>query len=279
MFRSASAEDSRIVIVAAEGSRRNPLAGLWEYRELLYFLTWRDLKVRYKQTAFGLAWAVLQPLLLMLVFSVSIGRIAGVAPGGIAYPLFALTGLVPWTLFSQGVTGASNSLVGGESIITKVYFPRLIVPLAVIASFLPDFLVAFVLLLLILSVGGVAPSAAILALPVAVIALLVTAIGVGSFLAALSVRYRDVRYAVPFLMQLWLFASPIVYASSLISPSLRIVYALNPLAGPLELFRWSLIGGAPPDASAAVSVAVSFVVLAIALGYFRRVERTFADVI
>lgn len=267
------------VIEPRDGLAPFDLRELWESRDLLYFLTWRDLKVRYKQTAFGLAWAVLQPLLLMLVFSVSIGRIAGLAPSGVAYPLFVLTGLVPWTLFSQGVTGASNSLVGGESIITKVYFPRLIVPLAVVGSFLPDFVVGFILLILVLGVGGVAPSAALLGLPVAILALLVTAVGVGSFLAALNVRYRDVRYAVPFLMQLWLFASPIVYASSVLGPSLRLVYAVNPLAGPLELFRWSLLGGSPPDASVIVSIAVSLALLVGALSYFRRVERTFADVI
>lgn len=267
------------VVEVGQGRRLLGLEDLWEYRELLYFLTWRDLKVRYKQTAFGLAWAILQPLLLMLVFSVSIGRIAGLAPDGMAYPLFALSGLVPWTLFSQGVSGASDSLVGGESIITKVYFPRLIVPLAVVGSFLPDFVVGLLLLLIVLGVGGVTPSVTLLALPLAALALIVTTVGVGSFLAALNVRYRDVRYAVPFLLQLWLFGSPIVYASSVIGPSFRVVYAINPLAGPIELFRWSLLGGTPPSPSIAVSTAVSLAVLVVALSYFRRVERTLADVI
>ncbi len=255
------------------------LREIWSYRELLYFLAWRDLKVRYKQTAFGLAWAVLQPLLLMAIFSVSIGRIPGIATNGVPYPLFVLAGLVPWTFFSQGVSGASNSLVGGESIITKVYFPRLLVPLGVVASFVPDLVVALVLLAVILVAGGIAPSATLLGLVPAVLSLLVTTIGVGAFLAAVNVRYRDVRYAVPFLMQVWLFASPIVYASSLLGSRLRLIFSLNPLAAPIELFRWSVAGGSVPDASVSISLLISLALLVGSLVYFRRVERTFADVI
>jgi len=267
------------VIEARHGWRDLGIGELWAHRELLYFFVWRDLKVRYKQTFFGATWAVLQPVLLMAVFSVTLGRIPGVGPIGVPYPLFVFVGLVPWTLFAQSLTGASNSLVGGEAIITKVYFPRLLLPFAAAASFLLDFLIALGVLALVMIWFGAVPSAAILWIPVLTVLLLVTALGIGTFLAAVNVRYRDVKYVVPFLVQLWLFASPVVYTSSLIPPGWKTLYALNPMTGVVEGFRWAMIGGPRPDELILVSAGASVLILLGALLYFRRVERTFADVI
>ena len=275
----AGASVATIVIEPRHGWRDLGIAELWERRELLYFFVWRDLKVRYKQTFFGAAWAVLQPFLLMVVFSVSLGRIPGVGPEGIPYPLFVFAGLVPWTLFAQSLTGASNSLVGGESIITKVYFPRLLLPFAAVGSFVLDFLIALGVLMLLMVWFGVTPSLAILWVPALTVLALVTALGIGTFLAAVNVRYRDVRYVVPFLVQLWLFASPVVYTSTLVPEEWRLLYALNPMTGVVEGFRWAVLGGPRPDELIFVSAAASVVILAGALLYFRRVERTFADVI
>jgi lipopolysaccharide transport system permease protein len=272
--------DGRVVVIEpSHGWRQLGLREVWAHRELLYFFVWRDLKVRYKQTAFGAAWAVLQPLLLMAVFSVSLGRVAGVGPEGTPYPLFVFAGLVPWTLFASSLAGASNSLVMGEAIITKVYFPRLLMPFASVGSFLLDFLISLTALAVVMAWFGVAPTAAVLWLPAFTALDIVTALGVGTFLAAVNVRYRDVKYVVPFLVQLWMFASPVVYQSGLIPAQWRTVFALNPMTGVVEGFRWSLIGGPAPDATIAASAAAAFAVLLLALVYFRRVERTFADVI
>ena len=267
------------VIEPGSGWRDLGIGELWAHRELLYFFIWRDLKVRYKQTFFGVAWAVLQPVLLMAVFSISLGRIPGVGPSGVPYPLFIFAGLVPWTLFAQSLTGASNSLVGGEAIITKVYFPRLLLPFAAVGSFVLDFVVALGVLVLLMLWFGVAPTLSILWVPALTLLALVTALGVGTFFAALNVRYRDVKYVVPFLVQLWLFASPVVYSSDLIPERWKTLYALNPMAGVVEGFRWAVIGGPRPDALILVSAAASAMILVGALFYFRRVERTFADVI
>ncbi len=272
--------DGKVVVIEPSSGWRNlGLREVWAHRELLYFFVWRDLKVRYKQTAFGAAWAVLQPLLLMAVFSVSLGRVAGVGPEGTPYPLFVFAGLVPWTLFASSLAGASNSLVGGEAIITKVYFPRLLLPFASVGSFVLDFCISLIALAAVMAWYGVAPTAAILWVPAFAVLDVVTALGVGTFLAAVNVRYRDVKYVVPFLVQLWMFASPVVYAIKLIPSEWRSLFALNPMTGVVEGFRWALIGGPAPDASLAVSAVASFVVLLVALVYFRRVERTFADVI
>lgn len=252
---------------------------LWSYRELLYFFVWRDLKVRYRQTVFGASWAVLQPLLLMLIFSASLGQIAGVGPSGIPYPLFAFAGLVPWTLFASSLAAASNSLVNSEAVITKVYFPRLLLPFSAIGSFLLDFLVALAVLALLMLYFGAAPSLAVVWLPVFTLLTLVTALGVGTWLAAINVRYRDVKYVTPFLTQAWMFASPVIYTSTLIPHGWRWLFALNPMTGVLDGFRWALLGGARPDGLILVSAAASVLVLASALVYFRRTEQTFADVI
>ena len=268
-----------VVIEARHGWRELGLAELWSHRELLYFFTWRDLKVRYKQTVFGAAWAVLQPVLLMLVFSASLGRLPGVGPAGIPYPLFAMAGLVPWTLFASSLAGASNSLVSSEAIITKVYFPRLLLPFASVGSFLLDFAISLGALAVVMLYFGAAPSLAIVWLPALTVMAVVTALGVGTFLAAVNVRYRDVKYVVPFLVQLWMFASPVVYTSTLIPAKWQVIYALNPMTGVVEGFRWALVGGPRPDDLILVSAVASLLVLLGSLVYFRRVERTFADVI
>lgn len=279
--RSASASSDRDVVVLEprHGWRQLGLGEIWAHRELLYFFIWRDLKIRYKQTVFGAAWAVMQPLLLMVVFSVTIGRLSGVGPTGVPYPLFVFAGLIPWTLFSSSLVGASNSLVGGEAIITKVYFPRLLLPFSSVGSFVLDFAISLGALAGVMLYYGAAPTLAILWLPALTAMALVAALGVGTFLSAVNVKYRDVKYVVPFLVQLWLFGSPVVYTSSLIPSEWHAIYALNPMTGVVEGFRWALIGGPRPDELILVSAVASVVVLLAALVYFRRVERTFADVI
>jgi len=254
---------------------------LWSYRELGYFLVWRDLKVRYKQTAFGALWAVIQPLLLMLVFSLFLGQISGIAPEGVPYPLFVFAGLVPWTLFSQSLIGASNSLVSAANLIQKVYFPRLLLPIAAVGSYVLDFLIALIVLGLLMLYFGVPPSInALWIIPLTALAVL-TSLAVGVWLAALNVSYRDVRHAVPFVVQVWLFASPVAYSTGLVPAEWRAIYHLNPIAGAIEGFRWALLGQGdpPPIAAILISGTVTAIVFLLGLAYFRRVERTFADVI
>lgn len=271
--------DTVVVIEARHGWRELGLAELWSNRELMYFFVWRDLKVRYRQTVFGALWAVMQPVLLMVVFTVSVGQLQGVGAAGIPYPLFAFAGLVPWTLFASSLAGASNSLVSSESIITKVYFPRLLLPFAAIGSFLIDFLIAMVVLVLLMLYFGVAPTISIVWIPVFTLLAIVTALGVGTWLAAVNVRYRDVKYVVPFLTQALMFLSPVIYSSSLIPERWQWLYALNPMTGVLEGFRWALLGGPRPDQMIVVSATASVLVFVSALVYFRRTEQTFADVI
>jgi lipopolysaccharide transport system permease protein len=255
------------------------LGELWAYRELLFFLVWRDVKVRYKQTALGVAWAVLQPLLTMFVFSLFFGRLARMASDGLPYPVFNLAGLVPWTFFAFGLNEAATSVVGSRHLITKVYFPRLAIPLATVLAGLVDFAIAFLLLLGVMAWYGIVPGLeALVVIPLVLLAF-VTALGVGLWLAALNVQYRDVRYVLPFLTQLWLFATPIVYPSSLVPAAWRPVYGLNPMVGVVDGFRWALLGSAPPGPILAVSTCAA---LALALGgifYFRRMERAFADIV
>lgn len=257
------------------------LRELWAYRELAYFFVWRDLKVRYKQTVFGALWAIIQPFMLMVVFSLFLGRISGIAPAGVPYPLFAFAGLVPWTLFSQSLVGSSDSLVGASNLIQKVYFPRLLLPVSAIGSYLLDFVIAMAVLGLLMLHFGFLPSPTVLwVIPLTALAL-TTSLAVGIWLSAVNVRYRDVRHAVPFLVQLWLFASPVAYSADLVPAEWRTVYQLNPMAGVVEGFRWALLGqgGPPPVGAILVSAGVTALVLALGLAYFRRVERTFADVI
>lgn len=252
---------------------------LWKYRDLGYFLVWRDLKVRYKQTLFGAAWAVLQPVLLMLVFSAFLGRISGLAPAGVPYPLFALAGLVPWTLFSQSLNSAANSLVNSQNLIAKVYFPRLLLPVAAVGSWVVDFAIALAVLLVAAAFWGVFPTLTLLWLPVFAVFAVIAALAVGTLLAAIYVRYRDLRYAIPFLVQVWLFATPVAYSADLIPPGLRAIFALNPMAGVVEGFRWTLLGGPRPDLSILISASATAIILVGGIAYFRRVERTFADII
>ena len=253
---------------------------LWEYRELVYFLTWRDIKVRYKQTVLGVGWAIIQPLLAMIVFSVFFGRLAGVPSDGVPYPIFSLVALVPWTFVANGLTQSSNSLVLSERIITKVYFPRLAVPIAAVLAGVVDFALAFLVLLAMMFAYGRALTWSVLWVPWLLLLAFATSLSAGLWLSALNVRYRDVRYAVPFLTQIWLFATPIAYPSSLLSDPWRVVYALNPMVGVVEGFRWALLGeGAAPGRLIAVSLVVTLLVLTGGAIYFRRMERTFADVI
>ena len=253
---------------------------LWANRELFYFLTWRDIKVRYKQTALGAAWAILQPLLAMLIFSVFLGRLAGIPSEGVPYPLFVYTALVPWTFFANAVTQASNSLVQQEAILTKVYFPRLIVPSAAVLAGFVDVAITSVVLVGMMLFYGVTPTAALATLPLFVIFAAATALSVSLWLSALNVRYRDVRYTLPFIVQVWLFASPVVYPSSLVPEPWRLVYGLNPMVGVVDGFRWALLGDVePPGTGLLVSVIAVVLLFAGGLLYFRRMERYFADAV
>ncbi|MGK2962887.1 MAG: ABC transporter permease [Gemmatimonadaceae bacterium] len=256
------------------------LRELWAYRELLFFLIWRDVKVRYKQTALGAAWAVIQPLSMMIVFSLFFGRLAKVPSDGVPYPIFVFCALLPWQLFAHALAESSNSLVANERLITKVYFPRLVIPLAAVLGGLIDFAVSFVILLLMMAYYGIVPGAPILALPAFLLLVIATALGVSLWLAALNVKYRDVRYTVNFLIQLWFFATPVAYPSSMIPEKWRALYGLNPMAGAIEGFRWALLGTErAPGAMLWVSVVVVAAVLLGGFYYFRRMEQEFADVV
>ncbi len=253
---------------------------LWEYRELLYFLVWRDIKVRYKQTALGAAWAIIQPFLTMVVFSIFFGSLGKMPSDGIPYPIFAFAALVPWGFFANGLSQSSNSLVGSSHLITKVYFPRLIVPLGAVFSGIVDFLVAFAVLLAMMLYYGLLPSLNILWLPLFVLLALVTSLGVGLWLSALNVEYRDVRYVVPFITQFWLFATPIAYPSSLLHEPWRTIYGLNPMVGVVEGFRWALLRtNSAPGPIIAVSSGAAILILVTGAFYFRRMEKTFADIV
>ena len=269
-----------VVIEPTTGWRPVHTRGLWRWRELFWFLIWRDIKVRYKQTAFGVTWAVLQPLVLMIVFSLFLGRLHQLSANGLPYPLFVLSGLVPWSFFSQALSAAAGSMVSNQALVAKIYFPRLLVPVATMGSYLLDFAIAFVLLIAMMAHYGVHPTAHLVFLPVFVLFALVTLFAVGLLLAALNVRYRDVKYAVTSMIQVWMFLSPVVYdASKVVHGPLRVLYALNPMAGVIEGFRWSLFGGTPPSATVLVSASVTLLLLAGSVSYFQKVERSFADVI
>jgi len=256
------------------------LRTVWAYRELLYFLIWRDVKVRYKQTALGAAWAVLQPVLTMVVFSVFFGQLGKIPSDGLPYPIFAYTALLPWQLFAHTLTESGNSLVSNQELITKVYFPRLVIPLSSVLAGLVDFSIAFSVLLGMMYYYGIAPSMAVLTLPLFIMLACATALAVGLWLAALNVQYRDVRYTIPFLTQFWLFATPIAYPASLVPDPYRALYGLNPMVGVVEGFRWALLGQTDAlNPSVFVSVLVVGVLLTGGLFYFRRMESTFADVV
>src|ERR1700694_1442880 len=253
---------------------------LWEYRELLYFLIWRDIKVRYKQTALGATWAIIQPFFTMVVFSLFFGRLAKVPSDGIPYPIFSFAALVPWTFFANGLSQSSNSLVGSGALITKVYFPRLIIPLASVFSGIVDFLIAFAVLIAMMLYYGMLPTLNILWLPLFVLLAFVTSLGVGLWLSALNVEDRAVRYIVPFITQFWLLATPIAYPSSLLHEPWRTIYGLNPMVGVVEGFRWALLrSNTAPGPIIAVSPAAAVVILITGAFYFRRMEKTFADIV
>ena len=262
------------------GWRALDLAELWRYRELLFFLTLRDVRLRYKQTALGVAWAVLQPLLTMGVFTIFFGNLGKIPSDGKPYAVFVLAALVPWQLFAYALTQSSNSLVAEQRLITKVYFPRLIVPVASVLAGLVDFLVALALLLLLMAGFRVAPGWGILAAPLFGFFAVLTALAVGLWLSALNVQYRDVRYTIPFLTQFWLFVTPVAYPASLVPEPYRPLYGLNPMAGVVVGFRWALLGTDAPDwGLMTVSAGVVAALLAGGLFYFRRMEKTFADVV
>lgn len=252
---------------------------LWEYRELLYFLAWRDIKVRYKQTVLGATWAIIQPFFTMIVFSLFFGRLAKIPSDGIPYPLFSYAALVPWTFFANGISQSSNSLVGGANLIKKVYFPRLVMPISGVISGVIDFVLAFIVLLGMMLYYNVFPSLNIIWLPLLFLLSFITSLGVGFWFSAMNVQFRDVRYAVPFLTQFWLFATPIAYPSSLLSEPWRTLYGINPMVGVVEGFRWALLStDTAPGPIIVVSTLVALVIMISGAYYFRRMEKTFADV-
>jgi lipopolysaccharide transport system permease protein len=268
-----------IVIQPSRGWRALDLRELWRFRELVYILALRDVKVRYKQTALGVAWVLLQPLLAMGIFSIVFGS-RGLTTNGVPYPLFVISGLVPWFYFSNATSGASGSVVGNTQLISKVYFPRLAIPLAAVLGNLVDLSIGILLMLLLLLVFGVGWTAQLLMVPVLVVLMVLTALGVSVWLSALDVQYRDVRYAVPFFIQVWLFATPVIYSAADVPERWRPILALNPMTGIIEAFRWAFLGTRdPPSAALIASMGVVLVLLTTGLLYFRRMERTFADVI
>jgi lipopolysaccharide transport system permease protein len=276
---SSSPATVDVLIKPSRGWAPLRLRELWEHRELLYFLAWRDIKIRYKQTTLGVAWAVLQPLLTMLLFWGLFGRLAGIKSDGIPYPVFALAALVLWTFFSGAITNSGNSLVGSSNLITKVYFPRMIIPMAAVGAGLLDLMVSFPILVVLDFYYGFSLRWTILLAPVLVLLTMLLAVGVGMWLSALNVKYRDVRFALPFVVQLWMFASPIIYPASMLPQRWHWLIRLNPLTGIIENFRAALFGRKFDWAALGVSVAVTTAVLVYSAYAFRRVEKSFADIV
>jgi len=265
-------------IQASKGWVSLPLRELWEHRELLFFLAWRDVTIRYKQTIFGATWAIIQPFLQMVAFSLIFGQLAKIPSDGIPYPIFSYAALLPWNYFATALAKSSNSLVGSQNLITKVYFPRLILPVASVLPALLDFAIAFVVLLGMMVFYGIAPTPAILLLPLLVLVTMMCALGCGLWLSALNVDYRDVGYVVPFLTQLWMVATPVAYPSSLLDEPWRTLYGLNPMVGVIEGFRWIMLGTQPPETLLFLSAGISLLLLVSGAFYYRRAERTFADI-
>ncbi|EMI17666.1 polysaccharide ABC transporter permease protein [Rhodopirellula maiorica SM1] len=269
-----------IRIQPAKGWMPLRLGELWEYRELLYFLTWRDIKVRYKQTLLGAAWAIIQPLSTMVVFTLFFGKLAEMPSDGVPYPIFSFAALVPWTFFANAMVASSNSLVQGSNLLKKVYFPRLALPISTVLGGIVDFALAFSVLLLMMLYFGIAPTWNVLVLPFLLLLAFMTSLGVGLWLSAMNVRYRDVRYVLPFITQLWMFATPVVYPSSMLEEPWRTLYGINPMVGVVEGFRWALAGtDTAPGPMIAVSTVVSILILISGAFYFRRMEKSFADVV
>lgn len=269
-----------IVIKPSRGWVNLQLKEIWEYRELLYFLAWRDIKVRYKQTVLGASWAVLQPFLTMVIFSIFFGGLAGVPSDDIPYPIFSYAALVPWMFFANGLTKSTQSLVAGGNMVKKIYFPRLIMPMSAVFSGLVDFVLAFVVLMGMMLYFSIVPTTAIIWLPLLLLLGLITSLGVGMWLTAMNVQFRDIRYVMPFIVQAWMFATPIAYPSSLLDESWRTLYALNPMVGVVEGFRWALLGvDTQPGPMILVSSLVAIGLLVSGAFYFRRMEKSFADVV
>jgi lipopolysaccharide transport system permease protein len=278
-YHGQPGEVPTIRIRPASGWSALDLRAVWEYRELALNMMWRDIKVRYKQTLLGVSWALIQPLAAMVIFTVIFGRLAQLPSEGVPYPVFTLAALLPWQLFASGFTGVANSVSGNASVISKVYFPRLIIPIAAVAATLVDFLVSLVLLAALMAWYGVVPSLNVVFLPVFVAMAVLAALAAGLWTAALNVKYRDVRYALPYLQQLWLFASPVVYSITLVPERYQTLYALNPMVSVIQGFRWALFGGQSPWALMSGSLAVMIVLLIGGLFYFRRAEEEFSDFI
>jgi lipopolysaccharide transport system permease protein len=267
-----------IILKPSTGWTSLNLYRLWEYRELLYFLSWRDIKVRYKQTVLGAAWAIIQPVMTMAVFSLFFGALAKIPSDGVPYPLFVFAALVPWTFFSYGLTQSAGSLVESANLLKKVYFPRLVVPISSVISGAVDLLFAMLVFLVMMALYGIMPTMKVVFLPVFLMLAFAAALGVGLWFSALNVEYRDVRYVIPFLTQLWFFATPIAYPSSLLTEPWRIVYGINPMVGVVEGFRWALLGTqTSPGPMLLVSALATLIVLVTGAFYFRRMEQTFAD--
>jgi len=271
--------DWTTIIRPSKGWVSLKLNDLWEYRDLLLFLAWRDISVRYKQTVLGAAWAIIQPFFSMVIFSIFFGSLAQISSDGVPYPVFSFAALLPWTFFANALSESSNSLVGNANLLSKVYFPRLVIPLASTLGGLADFGIAFIVLVLMMVVFGIVPTAAVLLLPLFLLLALVTALGVGLWLSALNVQYRDIRYMVPFLVQALMFASPVVYSSTLLEEPWRTLYGINPMVGVIEGFRWALLGTTPPGPMLLFSAVAALLLLVSGAMYFRRMEKTFADVV
>jgi lipopolysaccharide transport system permease protein len=269
-----------IILKPSGGWASLKLHELWKYRELLYFLIWRDVKVRYTQAVLGVGWALIQPLMTMMIFSVIFGHLAKLPSEGIPYPIFSYAALLPWQLFSSALTRTSSSLIGNAHLLTKVYFPRLIIPFSAIGAGLVDFGISFVVLLGLMFYYAIVPTWTILWLPLLVVFVLLTGLGVGLWLSALNVQYRDVQHMIPFLVQVWMFASPVAYSAELIPKGIwRVLYGLNPMAGVIQGFRWALLNGDPPGELMLLSVVIVMILLVTGLFFFKRMERTFADIV
>ena len=275
------ADDVHVTVIQpSSGWRAVDLAELWRYRELIFYLGWRDVRVRYRQTLLGGLWAILQPVFTMVVFSVIFGGLARIPSDGVPYPIFSYCGLLPWQLFANALGQAGNSLVGNQHLITKVYFPRLAIPIATIGTTIVDFCLAAVILVGLMIYFGTAPTAGVVVLPLLILLALTTALGIGLWLSALNVKYRDIRYTIPVLTQFWLYATPVAYPASAIPEQWRPLLGLNPMAGVVEGFRWALLGTPfNPGPIVAVSAVVAAALLVTGLFYFRRMERTFADIV
>jgi len=274
-------EPSTVFIRPSTGLAALNLRDVWAYRELVWFMVWRDVKVRYKQTLLGMLWAVIQPVLTMIVFTFLFGRVAKVPTDGIPYPIFSYTALLPWGLFVTALNQGSRSLVAHNNMITKIYFPRLILPLSSVLAGLVDFAIAFLVLIVLMIIYGTRPAwSMIWTLPLFLVLAILTALGVALWLSAFNVRYRDVNHALPFIGQIWFFLTPVAYSASVVSEQWRLIYSLNPMAGVVNGFRWGLLGaGTGPDTALWISIVISFVILVTGLFYFRSMERTFADTI